>query len=74
MLLATRHSPLATRHSPRTTHHAPLTTHHSPYPNPNQVLVHELGAVLSFESPSTPLAIGETVDVAPTAAGELSVV
>ena len=38
------------------------------------VLVHELGAVLSFESPSTPLAIGETVRVAPTAAGELSVV
>ena len=38
------------------------------------VLVHELGAVLSFESPSTPLAIGETIRVAPTAAGELSVV
>ena len=38
------------------------------------VLVHELGAVLSFASPSTPLRIGDEIDVAPTAAGELSVV
>ena len=38
------------------------------------VLVHELGAVLSFESPSTPLAIGESVRVAPTPAGDLCVV
>ena len=51
-----------------------LTPTPTPNPNPTQVLVHELGAVLSFESPSTPLAIGETVRVAPTAAGELSVV
>lgn len=49
----------------------------NPYPNPVQVtmvLVHELGAVLSFASPSTPLRIGDEIDVAPTAAGELSVV
>ena len=38
------------------------------------VLVHELGAVLSIESPSTPLAIGESVRVAPTPAGDLCVV
>ena len=37
------------------------------------VLVHDLGAVLSFASPSTPLAIGDEIEVAPTVTGELAV-
>ena len=36
------------------------------------VLVHELGTVMSFPTPSTPLATGQEVRVAPTLSGEIA--